>query len=766
MLKISLTLKAAFLLALSFSGQIRGETDFDEVGRAISFMMGDSHFQPLKDDKVLNRRILDLYLHTLDPDRLYFTKPDIDGFVRRYTVNPETSFDILLLRRKGTEPARQIYDRFATRVAQRTDYIEQFTDKAAFNFDDNKIVALNRKKAPWPIDMFDAQGIWSLRIQHEILSEELLHEELETPHPEEPDDELQEEEQSIQKIPPRPKRDSPRKIVKARYQRFEETVLSASKEEILDYFFSAVAQAQDPHSDYLSVKENKRFVRELKNQLTGIGAELASQPDGSTRVTGLIVNGPAHQQGVLQPNDRIVAIDSLNNGQITDITYSPIERVVGLILGRKNTTVRLIIQNQQPNDNERRPVVIRRNTINLKNAAASAEVVKIAQPQGPPKALGWITIPSFYLDFEDGDPSVYQDVKRLVTRLKKENVDGIALDLRNNGGGSLTEVPKLAGLFLPRGPVVQAVNQKGDVEVINSSPIRPQYSGPLVVITDHNSASSSEILVGALQDYNRAIVVGETSTFGKGTVQEKSGIANFLRFMHDPERAGDLKTTVQKFYRVTGSSTQLKGVTPHIIIPSLNDGIEIGERYLTHALLHDSIRPAKQFTSLPFRDLFLPVVAEKSRQRVQTSLDFKYIREDLIKLEAKRPKDFVTLNRQQRLGELASEKQETIRRNTERRSRFDDLEWWDNQRFHFLRLSLEDLERPVLVTVNRQRDSNAVILRAPITNDDLTTIPEWPSGIDPVKREALAILEDMVQAQQEDLELRELKRAVQEAQFP
>ena len=422
----------------------------------------------------------------------------------------------------------------------------------------------------------------------------------------------------------------------------------------------------------------------------------------------------------------------------------------------------LIIQNQTPEDNERRKVVIKRGTIDLKDAAASAEVVKVAQPYGPPKTLGWITIPSFYFDFEDGDPSVYQDVKRLLNRLTREGVDGIALDLRDNGGGSLEEVPRLAGLFLPRGPVLQTVDQKKATKVYSSSPLRPAYDGPLVVVTNRESASSSEILAAVLQDYNRAIVVGEDSTFGKGTVQRKMGIAKFLRVMQNPMNAGDLMVTIQKFYRVNGSSTQLKGVIPDIILPSATDDLEM-ERLLKHALPHDNIRPASGFKPQPFRELFLPLVTEQSRQRVTESQDFHYIREDLVRFEGKRLKNLITLNRKLRLDELADQRKRTITRNTERRSRFEEMEWQDQQRFHFLRLALGDLDRSKLVTVDRERDSNLVIMKAPLADQDLTAMPEWPSGLDPVRRESLAILEDFVNAIEADAELKQLKKEIQEA---
>ena len=824
-------LLAFTLFLVSLTTPTRANPDFDEIGKAMTYMLTDAHFEVHKFDDDLNDRILETYLETLDPEKLYLTQGDVDEFRRKYVNDPANAFDILLLRSRGMEPAKEIYTRFAIRVSEQTEYIETLADNAAFDFTTDVLVPLSRDNAPWPADRFAAQQIWRLRIADELLKEELLRGEL-APEAEQPATPLPEVEtppapvegqpqelqgeSEVKEAPPGPEpkaaepaekrevseeaatpiiaveekplleepvlekkapvaapsvvpkqaapvipREAPRKVIKERYLRFKEIRQAASDEEIADYFLSAVAQAHDPHSDYLSVKENERFDGELRNQLTGIGAWLESESDGSTRVTGIIVGGPADRQGDLKPNDRLVAIDPLNSGQIVDITYLPIVRVVQTILGRKDTEVGLIVENRTLKDNQRRKVVIRRGTVQLKNEAASGEIVRIAQRVGPPRSLGWITIPSFYFDSDDSDPSVYKDVQKLVARMKKEKVDGIALDLRDNGGGDLEEAERLAGLFLPRGPVVQTKDQRGNVTVRSSTPLKPEYEGPLLVVTDRFSASSSEIFAGVLQDYNRAIVFGESSTYGKGTVQRKMGVADFLRFMQDPRRAGDLKTTVMKFYRVNGSSTQLKGVVPDIIVPSLNDSEEIGEAFLNHALPHDTINPARNFRPQDRNQLFLPIVADQSRQRIEGSPDFQYIREDLIRAEGKRLRNVVTLNRKERLLKSRAEQKRVAERNEERRERFTEVEKLDQQHFHFLRLTLEDVDRPSLLTVDRERDSQSFVLQAPRKAADPASFPDWPSGLDPVKREGIAILEDLIDARKAEVELAELKKAVE-----
>ena len=809
----ALLLKLLLLLMLTPYGRVRaqqGGGQFDQIGRALIIMLGDTHFEPLQNPQALNQRILDLYLASLDPDRVYFTQKDVDEFTLLYILNPNTSFDILLLRSQGTRPAEQIYNRFATRVAERTIYVEKIADKAAFNFEGDFQIPLDRSNAAWPADQLDANRIISLRIAHEILAEQFIHQDFagqnlpleapKQPQPAKPQNKPNQPDKLEANASPKPTTSLPiathqpappqealdplektpvaapapkpsdlarfRKTVKTRYQRFEQTVLAASKEEIAGIFFTAVAEAHDPHSNYLNTRQNERFEKELKNQLTGIGAELVADADGATRVSGILVGGPAHRQGRLQPNDRIVAVDPLSNGNIVDITFWPIQRVVNIILGAKNTSVTLFIENKKPGDSKRRRIIINRAEIELKEAAASAELIKIAQSEGPPKKIGWISIPSFYLDYEDQDPSVYSDVKRLVSRLKQENVDGIALDLRGNVGGPLEEAHRLVGLFVARGPTLQEFGQKGLLPSRPPNPIRPAYDGPLAVLTDRESASSSEILAAALQDHNRAILVGAASTFGKGTVQQKTPIAEFLRFVQNPAKAGELKVTIRKFYRVSGSATQLRGVVPHIILPCLQDGQEIGERYLKHALPHDNIKPALGFKPLPFTDLFLPVISEKSRKRVQSSPEFQYIREDTFELLKDRRDNLVSLNRKKRLADIAAQHTKQTTRNTERKTRFARTNWIDSQKFHFLRLNLDDLERERLFTVDRKRDSNAIIIRASGSENSDSENPDWPSGLDPAKRETIAILEDAIQAKRDEAELNRLKEDVENLVTP
>ena len=732
MMKISSPLMAIAMFA-SCSPGLSGKTDFNDVGKVMVGMLTNKHFAGLEFNAEMTDRILEDYLQDLDPSKLYFTKEDVVGFEQRFGSKSETRIDQLLVQERAMEPAGEIYSRFVERVRERIQFAQQVADNGKFDFDEDKEVMRSRRKAEWAADDFAAQELWRLQIAEELLSEEMRREAIQRIAEEQgKEDPLKDEK-------------SPREAVKQRYERYLKDIEGADEEDVASYFFSAVARAQDPHTDYMSVRQMERFEASLQNQLIGIGALLQREDDGATKIIGLVVNGPADKQGELQLNDRIVGVDSLNNGELTDTLYMKIDHVVELIRGQQNTEVRLKVEPADGAPGEVREIVIMRDRVELKDEAASAEIIRMKQPDGSKKLIGWITLPSFYLDFNDGDPSVYKDVQRLVTRLKKEGVDGISLDLRGNGGGALEEVRRMTGLFIGRGPVVQVKQGWGAVDSKESTNRKPLYDGPLIVVTDKTSASASEILAGALQDYNRAIVVGESSTYGKGTVQQPMDIGRYFKFFQDSSRAGTLKATVQKFYRVTGSTTQLEGVVPDIILPSLTDALEIGEKYQDHALPHDLIAPARGFNPMNRENLFLGKISAKSKARVDKSVDFTYTEEDIERTKKRIDENMVSLNRKVRQAELDKSEKRRETRNQERRERFEKVETEDAKNMSFFRLTLDDLERDTLEEVDRQRDAEANMRVAKDKVADLDDTPDWPSGLDSVKRESIQILADLIQ---------------------
>jgi carboxyl-terminal processing protease len=464
---------------------------------------------------------------------------------------------------------------------------------------------------------------------------------------------------------------------------------------------------------------------------------------------GIVVGGPADREGTLKLNDRVVAVDTLNTGRpddMIDVMFMKIDKVVDLIRGKEGTSVALKVEPAAGPSGETRIVVIERGKVEMKDEQASGELIEMKTGKDQVRRLGVITLPSFYADFEEGKVRCSVDVERILKRLVDEKIDGLILDLRNNGGGSLEEVRRMTGFFMDRGPVVQVKNTLSQVQVKDSENGKPIYGGPLVVMTDKSSASASEILAGALQDYNRAVILGESSTFGKGTVQQPMDIGRMLPLFSVRNRAGFLKVTIQKFYRPSGSSTQMDGVASDLVLPSLMDAMEMGEAYLDHPLPHDRIRRAPDFKPLDPQGLFIPRLKELSQKRVNACKDFGYVIEDVMKAKERIAKNRVSLNKAARQQELTESETRQKERNAERRARFGEIAKKDKETFRFFKITLDDVESAAaLKSYDPSEESASFMRRAKDETEDLDETPKWPTGLDPVKRESLAVLGDLVE---------------------
>ena len=419
----------------------------------------------------------------------------------------------------------------------------------------------------------------------------------------------------------------------------------------------------------------------------------------------------------------------------------PGDKVVDLIRGKVGSSVALKVEPAGAPPGETKIYVIERDKVELKDEQASAQIIEIKSEKGPARRLGVITLPSFYADFDEGKVRCSVDVERILFRLIEEKIDGLILDLRNNGGGSLDEVRRMTGFFMDRGPVVQVKDNRGRVQVKESENRKPIYEGPMVIMTDKSSASASEILAGALQDFNRVVVVGESSTFGKGTVQQPMPIAEMMPFFAARDHAGYLKLTIQKFYRPSGSSTQMDGVVPQVVLPSQLDGVEIGEAFLDNAMPHDRISPAPGFKPLDESALFISRLKAASQERVNASKDFAYIIEDVMKNKERIKSNKVSLNKATRERELAEADTLRRERNTERRTRFAAMIAEDKKNFRFHKLTLDDLDKGADIHEYDPAAENAEFMRrAKDETADLDDSPKWPSGLDPVKRESILVL--------------------------
>jgi carboxyl-terminal processing protease len=722
------SVSALFAVAVS-STACAQKADFNQVARDMAIMLQNSHYSRVPFVAKLGEQFLDDFIRDLDYNRVYFTQKDIDRFKAAYGDRLHS----MLLQYESMTAAQDIYATFQERVEARVADAKSLLDGPDFDFTQDETVLASRKDAAWPKDEAEAKIIWRQQIKEAVLAETLRR------------DMLAKMAADQGKPDPTKGDREPKEKIRLRYERLLHSVKDdVDDEEIANYFLSSVARSYDPHTDYMSYREMNRFKDGMRNELVGIGALLQIEEDGATKITGIVVNGPADREGTLKLNDRIVAVGSPESEEMTDVMFMKIDRVVDLIRGKANTAVKLKVEPAGGAPGETKMVTIVRDKVELKDEQASAEIIEMRQPDGATCRLGWITLPSFYADFDDDRIRCASDVESLLKRLNQEKIDGLIFDLRNNGGGSLEEVRRMTGFFINRGPVVQVKNTIGQVQVKDADNKPPLFEGPMVVLIDKSSASASEIFAGALQDYNRAVIVGDSSTFGKGTVQQPMDIGKMMPVFASRDRAGFLKVTIQKFYRPSGSSTQLEGVASDIALPSLSDAVEIGERYLERALPHDRIRPASDFNQMPKADLFLPRLLELSQKRVSENKDFRYLKEDVEKAKARIAENKVSLNIANRQKDLEEADQTLRDRNAERAARFKEIQVQDSNLFKFYKLTLDNVKKEGLTAYDPSLESEGNMRKAKDKTDDLDQTPRWPSGLDPVKRESLMILRDLI----------------------
>lgn len=535
---------------------------YGKEARVVSYILDNNHYRKIKLNDSLSSAILDSYILELDNNKTYFLASDIKSFNKfRFEIDD-------LTRNEDVSPAYIIYDVFQKRYNERMDYVKNKLISQTFDYTIDEYYETNRDEAEWSKTTTELDELWRKIIKSQALSLKLTGKNQE------------EIEEALHK----------------RYDRFIKNIDQFNGEDVFSVYMNAITEAYDPHTNYLSTKASDLFKQSMSLSLEGIGARLVLDSD-YTKIFEVLHGGPAEKSGKLHVNDLIIGVGQGVDGEIVDVVGWRLDDVVKLIKGPKGTTVRLQFLPAATGVNgPPQELILVRDKIKLEDQAAKKSVVNYQKGDKAMK-LGVISLPSFYMDFDayqKGDPnyrSTTRDVKKLIQELQNERVDGIIMDLRNNGGGSLAEAIDLTGLFIKGGPVVQVKNSQDKVEVGMDDDKSVLYNGPLVVVTNRFSASASEIFAGAIQDYNRGIIAGE-STYGKGTVQT---ILDLKRFINDKEEVGELKLTFQKFYRVTGSSTQNKGVIPDVVLPSALNSKQYGESSKLSALPWDVIE------STPFR---------------------------------------------------------------------------------------------------------------------------------------------------------------------
>ncbi|HZS17375.1 MAG TPA: carboxy terminal-processing peptidase [Candidatus Udaeobacter sp.] len=685
------------------------------VGR----LLEEGHYTRQKLNEEVSKKFLQTYLEMLDFSHLFFTQKDVNELNAKYANS--MAGDVLL---GNLKPAYDIYALYTKRVDERVAKIKELL-KQPIDFKGNATVELSRQKSSWPKDEAEADQLWRGRITNELLQENLSE------HP----------------IEPAPQ------LVSRRYERLAKNVHEEDKDEQMKLYLDALAQSYDPHSEYLSKADMKNFSINMGLSLVGIGAMLRSE-DGYAKIESLVPGGPAQVDGRLKVGDRITAV-AQGPADYVDVREMRLDKVVEMIRGKKGTRVRLLVIPSDATDPSRRKnVELVRDEIKLKDQEARADIIIRKDENGNPLKLGWLTLPSFYADMDKHQKSTTRDVLALLKRLKKENIAGLVIDLRRNGGGSLEEALSLTGLFLKSGPIVQTKDYNGSIRVSANPDPGIAYSGPVVVLTSRQSASASEIFAAALQDYGRAVIVGDKNTFGKGTVQTILPIGRFASLLgsHSDED-GALKLTIQKFYRVAGGSTQLHGVTSDIVLPSLSDLPEFGEGALKNALPYDEVPKARYTKWSDTHSLFIDQLRRRSEERVKADPEFHYVMDDMNRMRHKLDENRISLNEDVRKKELQDDKLRKETRSKERLAR-------NQEEPRIYRVTLDTVDKPDLQLVmypgklaeakkngtapkvdpDAASDADSDLIGNSADGDDDSKTP----AIDPERDEALNILADLV----------------------
>jgi carboxyl-terminal processing protease len=750
----------ALLATLGTSVTAKAETNFGQVAMHVAYMLQNHHYSRRDFDDKVSAQMLDNYLDLLDFRHVFFTQEDVDGFRAKYGT---TLDDHILMR--NVAPAQEIYDVYVERVKDRVAYARKTLEGTEFKFDSKETVELKRDKAPWPKNLAESDKLWKLLLEENMLSETMIAENRERDKVKKekekaekaekaaeaakegkPEEAKKEDEKSkdVAKVEKDDDEDlSPKDRVIKDYDRLLENLKENDGEDVVNFFLSSLSSAYDPHTEYMSQTEIDSFNISMKHSLVGIGALLESKDDVA-EIRGIVVGGPADKQGELQLGDQILSV-AQGEKDFVDVKFMKLQKIVDMIRGDDGTTVRIKVS--PANDrNTTKLISIVRAEVELKEKLANAEMILTPDALGKPMKVGWIMMPSFYADMEEGKVSMTEDVSKLLKRLMKEKIDGLVLDLRGNGGGSLEEAIKLTGLFVPAGPVVQAKDWRGNITWRESETPDALYTGPMVVLTDKTSASASEILAAALQDYRRALVVGDQSTFGKGTVQTILPVERFMPFFSDKSRAGALKVTIQKFYRIAGGSTQLKGVVPDLKLPSVRDVLDIGESASPNALEYDTI-PAREFSFSRKDALPVEQLNSSMQSRLATNTEFQFVMEESKRIKERIDKNVVGLSiedrrRERDEGEARREKQEELRK-----SRAEEVaKQVGDKGFKTYQLTLDNVDAKELTLMSdvtsEQRSGMRVAADA---EGEEKGASEFPYGIEPAKLETLNIMRDYIQ---------------------
>ena len=669
------------------------EQRHENIGELVAQFIQKSHYNQIAVDDTLSSKVLDFYVDNLDRNRMYLLASDIEYFERyRYQLDD-------IVKSKPLDPVYEIFEVYQTRVRERLNFaLAQLESEPDFLSEDE--YRFDRTEQPWAANSMELDEIWRQRVINDALSLAL-------------------EDEPWQKV---------HDVLSKRYTGFIKRLDQVNNDDVFERFMNMFAHAVDPHSSYLSPRNADEYRIAMSLSYVGIGATLQTEDD-FVRIVNIIRGGPADFDGTLKRDDRITAVAQGPEGDFVDVIGWRLDDVVDLIRGPKQSVVRLrIIPANAIPGNPKEVIELTRGAVKLEEQAAKSDVIKIPR-EGREWSIGVIEVPGFYRDYSAlnrGDTnftSVTKDVKRLIGELEEKGIDGLVIDMRGNGGGHLTEATALSGLFIDNGPIVQLRNSE-DVKrsppqrLDDPDPVaRVAYNGPLAVLVDRFSASASEIFAGAIQDYSRGVIVGQ-QTFGKGTVQNLYSLDQYFR-SEDEKGFGQLTLTIGKYYRVTGASTQHRGVHPDIPLPSTIDTKIVGESARENALPWDTVKSTRFSAGSPLDSTIESLIANHD-ERSKDDPNFQYQVDRIQAGKRIREQKTVSLNIDARRATRERELADALQRENDRRIalHLEPLE------------SLDDIDAEELPDV--QLDQAAKIVTDMATMREINATPAQTARVSPL----------------------------------
>ena len=620
-----------FTTKASFANQLQPTALMQQETKWLVQALQQAHFNKVSIKELNSKEFIISYLEKLDKMKLYFIQDDADLFINRYSSTLITFFE-----QGNLFPGFEIYNSYREKSIKRLDWVLEFL-KEDFNFDSNKTYQTDRDDKSWESSNIELEIVWKKLIEFEILGETLSSLETNSTN-------VNEEKENLIKLTLESK-----EKVKKRYERWKKSIMDFESTDVQELYLSTLTQMFDPHTTFMNIKEKEKFNQTMNNELVGIGAVLTDD-DGYCTITELLPGGPAESSQELNPKDKIIKVAQAE-GEFINVVDMKLSKIVDLIKGPRDTLVRLEIK--PVNDPTSTKIVrIIRDKIKLTSNLATASVHKISLEKIE-RTIGVIELRSFY-GSSGGGPKATDDVEELINKLKLEQAEGIILDLRRNGGGYLSEAVNLAGLFISRGPVVQVKSTDGKIRKKFDFNPKLAWNGPLVVLVSRYSASASEIVAGALQNHKRAIIVGDKTTHGKGTVQSLIQMNLPFNFNTSRGKKSAAKITIQKYYLPSGESTQIKGVESDISMPTINTFLPIGESDLDNALPCDSIAPVnfrRPLNEFVYKANDLVTLEKMSLARQKASPEFLYLNKNVDWYKQKRKETNLSLNLKNRVAE-------------------------------------------------------------------------------------------------------------------